>query len=326
VDLILEAKKVCEIEAKSILDVKSRIDQKFLSAIEIIFECTGKVIVTGMGKSGLVGKKLASTFSSTGTPAFFLHPGESSHGDLGVISKSDVILALSYSGETAELNPIIAFAGRKGIPLISMTSQSQSSLAIASNVNLDVSVNQEACPLGLAPTASTTATLALGDALAMALLLRRGFLPEDFAEFHPGGRLGHKLLTRVKDVMHPESEISIASTDTSMKEIIYKMTHKDLVRGVVGIVDSKGDLIGMVTDGDVRRRLDKSMNPLEDLVQNVMSRSPKTVDLNEMAEKALFMMEQFTIQVLFVVDRNSNTPQKPIGILHIQDLLKSKVR
>ncbi len=325
VDYVLEAKRIIEIEAKAILELRDRIDGSLTKAIELLSECQGKIIVTGMGKSGHIGRKIASTLSSTGSPAVFVHPAESSHGDLGVISKEDSILALSYRGETPEMNHLIQFAARKGVKLVSITGHPKSSLGEASDVVLDVSIREEACPLGLAPTASTTAALVMGDALAMGLLIKRGFKSEDFAEFHPGGSLGRRLLTRVKDLMHSGESLPIVDKSTSMREVLYKMTSRD-VRGVAGVTDANGSLVGIVTDGDIRRRLEKSHNPIDDKAEQLMSLNPKTIDQNEMAERALFVMEQFSIQVLFVVDTAGANPKKPLGMIHLQDLLKAKIR
>lgn len=319
-----EAARVLDIEARAILSLKSRLGDAFVKALDLLYACEGKVVVTGMGKSGQVGRKIASTMASTGSPAVFMHPAESSHGDLGVVSQKDVILAISYGGETPELQDVLKFAARKGIPLIACTGKQTSSLAKAADVVLDISVEEEACPLGLAPTASSTATLALGDALAMALLKRRGFKEEDFAEYHPGGSLGRRLLTRVEDVMHTGESLPLVKADTNMREVLAIMTRKE-VRGVAGVVDDKDNLIGIVTDGDVRRRLEKSLNPLDDTAKNIMSHNPKTVDAGELAEKALFMMEQFTIQTLFVVRRSSPQPNRPVGLLHLQDLIRAKL-
>jgi len=325
VDYLAEAKRVFEIEAKALLDLKLRIDDRFVKATEILFSCEGKIVVTGMGKSGLIGRKIASTLSSTGSPAVFVHPAESSHGDLGAITGQDVVLALSYRGETPELGHLIQYCHRKNIKIVSVTGHLKSSLAEASAVALDVSVREEACPLGLAPTASTTTALVMGDALAMALLIKRGFKSEDFAEFHPGGSLGRRLLTRVKDLMHTGESLPVVSKNAPMKEVLTKMTSRE-VRGVAGVLDDANALYGIITDGDIRRRLEKSQDPLKDKASDLMSSSPKTIDLNEMAEKALFLMEQFSIQVLFVVDSTSATPKTPIGIIHLQDLLKANVR
>jgi arabinose-5-phosphate isomerase len=320
--ILTEARRVFEIEARAVLDLKDRINGDFAKAVEILGGCKGKIIVTGMGKSGQIGRKLASTLSSTGSPSVFVHPAESSHGDMGVLSPQDVVLALSYRGETPEMNHLINFALRKGLKIVSMTGHPDSSLGQSSDVVLDVSVKQEACPLGLAPTASTTASLAMGDALAMALIVSRGFRAEDFAEFHPGGSLGRRLLTRVKDLMHTGEALPLVQETTPMKEVIYKMTSKE-VRGAAGVLDANGKLMGVVTDGNLRRRLEKGGNPLDDKAIDMMSRNPKTIDQNEMAERALFVMEQFAIQVLFAVDQETG---KPVGILHLQDLLKANIR
>jgi arabinose-5-phosphate isomerase len=320
-----EAGRVLDIESRAIQTLKARLGDNFIKAIDLLQACEGKVVITGMGKSGQIGRKIASTMASTGTSAVFLSPAESSHGDLGVIAIKDLILAISYGGETPELKDILNFAARKGIPLIACTGNPKSSLAQAANVVLDISVEEEACPLKLAPTTSSTVTLALGDALAMCLLKRRGFKEEDFAEYHPGGSLGRRLLTRVEDVMHSGDGFPIVRPDVGMREVIALMTRKE-VRGVAGVVDQDDSLVGVVTDGDLRRCLEKSNNPLDATVRDVMSRNPKTVDASELAEKALFMMEQFAIQTLFVVRRASPQPKKPIGLLHLQDLLKAKLR
>jgi arabinose-5-phosphate isomerase len=320
--ILREAKRVFEVEARAVLDLKDRINGDFVSAVEILGTCKGKIIVTGMGKSGQIGRKIASTLSSIGSPSVFVHPAESSHGDMGVLGSDDVVLALSYRGETPELNHLIQYALRKGLSIIAMTGHTESSLAKSADAVLDVSVKQEACPLGLAPTASTTASLAMGDALAMSLIIRRGFRSEDFAEFHPGGSLGRKLLTRVKDLMHTAEALPLVKEDTPMKEVISIMASKE-VRGAAGVVDTNGMLIGIVTDGNLRRRLEKGGNPLDDQAADMMSRNPKTIDQDEMAERALFVMEQFSIQVLFAVD---GTTGKPVGILHLQDLLKANIR
>ena len=320
-----EGKRVLEIEARAIDYVRSRLGETFAKAVEILDGCRGKVVVTGMGKSGHVGRKIASTMTSTGVPAVFLHPAESSHGDLGIVAQDDVVIAISYGGETPELQDVLKYTTRKGIPVVAMTGKPQSTLGRAGTVTLDVGVDKEACPMGLAPTASSTATLALGDALAMTLVKRRGFKEEDFAEYHPGGSLGRRLLTHVSDVMHTGEALPVVGLTTSMKEVLTVMTKKE-VRGVAGVTDEKGALIGVITDGDIRRCLEKSHNPLQDTAQNIMSKTPKTVDANELAEKALFMMEQFSIQSLFVVNRESPQPTHPVGLLHFHDLLKAKLR
>ncbi len=323
--ILQQARRVFDIEAKAILGLKEKLGAEFETAVRMILECQGKVVVTGIGKSGQIARKIASTLSSTGTPAIYLHPAEGSHGDLGVIDKKDIVIALSYGGESVELVHVLEYMGRKGIPMIAITGAAQSSLAKAANCVLNVFVSEEACPLGLAPTASSTATLAMGDALAMALLDQRGFRPQDFAEIHPGGSLGFKLLTKVRDVMHSGSSLPLVKLGSPMKEVFSVMTHKD-VRGAAGVVDDQGGLVGIVTDGDIRRRLEKSADPLQGTAEQMMSRQPRVIEADELAEKALFLMEQFRINLLFVLDRSAANPFAPVGILHIQDLLKAKVR
>lgn len=319
--IIAEALRVLEIEAQEINALRERVDESFVKAVEMISSCKGKVIVSGIGKSGQVGRKISSTLSSTGTPSIYLHPAETSHGDLGVISGGDLVLAISYGGESTELSDLLAFVARKEIPLIGMTGSKNSSLGKAADIVLDIHVNTEACPMGLAPTSSTTATLAMGDALAMSVLKVRGFKESDFAELHPGGKLGRKLLTRVKDLMHKGDEVALVNADLPLREILPVMARG--VRGVVGVIDAKGLLIGAVTDGDIRRRLLKS-NPLDDVVKNVMSSNPKTIGQEELAEKALTHMEKLSVQCLFVTD-SAKEGTKPVGIIHFQDILKAKI-
>jgi arabinose-5-phosphate isomerase len=323
--ILSEAHRVFDIEAQAILDLKENLAEEFVLAVEMLSQCKGKVVVSGIGKSGHVARKLASTLSSTGTPSVFLHPSESSHGDLGLISDGDVIILMSYGGENNENSDLIRFAVRQNIPLIAITGRRQSSLAESANVVLDISVKKEACPLGLAPTASSTATLAMADALAMAVLKQRGFGENDFARLHPGGTLGRRLLTRVKDVMHTGDTLPLVNIDTAVREVIAEMTRKE-VRGVAGVIDSHGNLIGIVTDGDVRRRLEKSSDPLNETARDLMSTQPKTIDQDELAERALFVMEQFLIQTLFVVDKSAERTTRPVGLVHLQDLLRAKVR
>lgn len=323
-NLVDEAKRVLAIEAQAVAALGPRINNHFLEAVDIVHACTGKVITTGIGKSGIIARKLASTLSSTGTPSVFLHPAESSHGDLGVIGVGDVIVIFSYRGEAEELSAILNYSSRKGLKVIAFTGSHDSRLGRASNVVLDCSVNTEACPLNLAPTASTTAALAFGDALAMAVLLKRGFQAEDFAEYHPGGSLGRKLL-RVRDVMHTGEALPLVNLDTPMLQVVSVMTAKE-VRGTAGVLNEKSELVGVITDGDLRRRLDKSQNPLEGTAKDVMSLHPKNIDAEEMAERALFIMEEFRIQVLFVLDSQVENAKRPVGLIHLQDLLKNKVR
>jgi arabinose-5-phosphate isomerase len=323
--VIQQAIRVLEVESQAILALRERIGADFEKAVQIVAAGKGKLVLTGMGKSGQIARKLASTFSSTGTPAVFLHPAESSHGDMGIIENDDVVMALSYGGESPEFSGILRFVARKNIPLIAVTGNNNSSLAKAAQVTLNVQVSEEACPLGLAPTASSTATLAMGDALAMVVMAEKGFSSSDFAEFHPGGSLGYRLLTRVRDVMHGGEALPTVGLDTPVRQVLSVMTHKD-VRGAAGIVDEKGDLVGVITDGDIRRRLEKSEDPLTGVAKDLMTTNPRTIDANELAEKALFVMEQFKIQMVFVLDKESAQPRKPVGILHIQDLLRGKVR
>lgn len=322
-DSLAEARRVLDIEARSILEMKDRLDDSFSKAVDLLVACKGKVIVTGIGKSGHIARKIASTMSSTGTPALYLHPAESSHGDLGVISAEDAILIISNGGDSPELRDLISYVVRKNIPMVAMTGNMQSSLAQSALATLNILVSEEACPLGLAPTSSSTATLAMGDALSMAVLLKKGFRKEDFAEFHPGGSLGRRLLTRVSDVMHGPEALPLVAPSATVKQIVSLMTSKE-VRGVVGVVNDAKELMGVVTDGDIRRLIETSKDPLNTKVEDIMSRSPKTIFADEMAEKALFVMEQFSIQLLFVLDKDQG--RKPAGILHLQDLLKAKIR
>jgi len=318
------ARKTLQIEADSILNLIPRIGAEFEKAADMILSCKGKIIFTGIGKSGQIARKLASTFSSTGTPSIYLHPAESSHGDLGVITTSDLVVALSYGGEPVEMNSILNFIARRGISLIALTGKPQSTLAQAATVFLDVSVEKEACPLNLAPTSSSTATLAMGDALAMAVLEKRGFKTEHFAELHPAGSLGAKLM-RVKELMQKGAALPFVKKETSMKELLTKMTHQS-VRGAAGVVDEQGQLIGVVTDGDIRRFLERHEDPFSKTAGDLMSKTPRTIDANELAEKALFLMEQFRIQMLIVLDRQSVTPLNPVGMLIYSDLLAAKIR
>jgi arabinose-5-phosphate isomerase len=323
-DVIKTAQQTLKIEADSITNLIPRIDAKFEKAVELIMDCQGKIIFTGIGKSGQIARKLASTFSSTGTPSLYLHPAESSHGDLGVIGKNDLVVALSYGGEAAELNAILGFIARQGLNLIALTGKANSTLAQAAKVILDVSVEKEACPLNLAPTSSSTATLAMGDALAMAVLYKRGFKSENFAELHPAGSLGAKLM-RVKEVMQTGSALPFVKKSTTIKEVVTTMTHQS-VRGAAVVLDDQGQLCGVITDGDIRRLLEKDETPFTKKAADVMSTSPRTIDAGELAEKALFLMEQFRIQMLIVLDQKSATPLKPVGMLIYQDLLSAKVR
>lgn len=322
---IEEGRRVLRVEAQALLDAIERLNGNFKQAAQLILKCRGKLIVTGIGKSGHVGKKISSTFSSTGTPSIFLHPAESAHGDLGVISEQDLVLAISYSGEAEELLPIINYSARRNIPLIAMTAKANSTLGKA-GVWIDNSVKEEACSLALAPTSSSTLTLALGDALAMSVMRLRGFTRDDFAQFHPSGTLGRKLLTRVRDLMHSGDALPVVKKTENMTKVLTLMTSSQVVRGVAGVVDDSQNLCGIITDGDVRRCLEKNQNPLEGKAADLMSKNPKTIDANELAERALFIMEQFQIQTLFVLDKTAGQSQAPVGLLHLQDLLRARLR
>ena len=323
--IIDEGKRVLELEAKSIKEMADKLNGNFIEAVSLIKSCKGKVIVTGIGKSGHIANKFSATLSSTGTPSVFLHPAESSHGDMGVISENDLVIGISNGGESAEMMAILGYCSRNDIPLVAITGKPQSTLGKAGTVTLDFSVKEEACPLGLAPTTSTTVTLALCDALAMAVLKEKGFQREDYAVFHPGGKLGRKLLLRVKDLMHTEQALPIVDLDEKINNIISQMTAQE-VRGVAGVVDKNGKLVGAITDGDIRRKLQKPGFSLDETAKNWMSRDPKTIDCNELAEKALFLMEQFKIDRLFAVDKTSDNPQKAVGLIHVQDLLQANIR
>lgn len=322
--VIERATETLKIEAESILQLIPRLGQKFEDAVQAVLKCEGKVILTGIGKSGQIARKMASTLSSTGTPAVYLHPAESSHGDLGMISKTDLVIAISYGGEAAELNAILNYISRNGIFLIALTGKMKSTLAMAAQIVLDVSVEKEACPLSLAPTSSSTASLAMGDALAMAVLDVRGFKSENFAELHPSGSLGAKL-QRVRDLMQTGQALPFVKKETSMREILTAMTHQS-VRGAAGVLDEQGQLIGVITDGDIRRFLEKNNDPFSQKAADLMSHSPKTIDAGELAERALFLMEQFRTQMLIVLDQHSANPRQPVGMIIYQDLLSAKVR
>ncbi len=319
--LIDTAKNVLQIEAAAILALSERIDGDFSRAVEMILACQGKVVVTGMGKSGLICQKIAATMASTGTPTFFLHPAEGIHGDLGMLAKGDLVIAISNSGETEEVCRILPVIKRMGLPLVAMSGNPKSTLAIAGDVHLDISVAEEACPLGLAPTASTTATLAMGDALAVALLVERGFKEEDFALFHPGGALGKKLLLRVEDLMHSGKDVPLVSPQTLLRDALFEITTKKL--GVTGIVADDGQLLGVFTDGDLRRIMGKGLDSLQLPISEVMTTSPKRILRRNLAAKALQIMETHSITSLFVFDDEAGTI--PVGIVHLHDLLKSGV-
>ena len=320
--MILEkAKWVIRTEAEGLLAMAERIGSDFEAAVDLILTSKGRVVVSGMGKSGLVGQKLASTMASTGTPAFFLHPAEGIHGDLGMIMTGDVVIAISNSGETEEVLRILPVIKRLGAHLISMSGNPASALARRSDVFLDVSVEEEACPLGLAPTASTTATLAMGDALAVALLVKRGFRAEDFAIFHPGGSLGKKLLLQVEDIMHGGEAIPLVSEDVLMKDALFVITAKGL--GVTGVTGEGGALRGVITDGDLRRALEKGYDILGKRAAEIMKLNPKRIMRHELAAAALQIMERSSITSLFVFENEQ--AGVPCGIIHLHDILKAGI-
>jgi len=313
------ARAVIHIEAQMISDLSERIDQNFVTACEHLHKNEGRIIVIGVGKSGHIGKKIAATFASTGSPAFFIHPSEAKHGDMGMITKKDVILMLSNSGESEEIISILPFIKRLDIPLISLTGRPESTLAKAATINIDVSVEKEACPLGLAPTSSTTAALVMGDALAMALLDKRGFTENDFALSHPGGTLGRRLLLMVNEIMHQNDAVPLILMNASIKKALKEMTHKKL--GMTTIVDETGELKGIFTDGDVRRVLDKEVDIHKTPIHSVMSKNPKTIMHNILAAEALNIMETFKITSLVVIDQL----RKPVGVVHIHDIIRAGV-
>ena len=321
--MINQAKKVLRIESEAVAALIDRIDERFEQAVQIILECEGRVVVTGMGKSGLIGKKIAATLASTGTPALFLHPAEGIHGDLGMVTRGDAVIALSNSGETEELSRMLPSLKRLDIKIISLTGNSDSTLAKNSDVVINVGVKEEACPLGLAPTASTTAQLAMGDALAVALLDKRGFKEEDFACFHPGGTLGKKLLLRVRDLMHVGDAVPVVSATTLIKDAIYEISSKKM--GVTAVVNYEGKLIGVISDGDLRRWMEKTEKAGENLLakkaEDIMTRNPKIANKDSLAAEAVSIMEKNSITCLIVTDTSS----KPEGVIHLHDLLKSGV-
>jgi arabinose-5-phosphate isomerase len=314
------ARAVIETEAQAVARLADRIGQEFLHACRFMYDCEGRIVVLGMGKSGHIGDKIAATLASTGSPAFFVHPGEASHGDMGMITSLDVVMALSNSGETAEILTILPLIKRLGVPLIALTGNPESTLAKAADAHLDVSVEKEACPLGLAPTASTTAALAMGDALAVSLLERRGFTADDFALSHPGGSLGRRLLLHVEDIMHRDDTIPCVAHTASLSEALLEMTQKGL--GMTGVVDEAGRLVGIFTDGDLRRVLDHGeVNVHHIHIGEVMTANCKTASPRQLAVETLRLMEQSKINSLIVVDDD----HKPVGALNMHDLLRAGV-
>ncbi|MGB0495890.1 MAG: KpsF/GutQ family sugar-phosphate isomerase [Kangiellaceae bacterium] len=312
-------KAVVEIEKLAIETLSTRINSDFAKSCEVLLACQGRIVVIGMGKSGHIGKKIAATLASTGSPAFFVHPGEASHGDLGMITDKDVVIAISNSGETNEIISLLPVIKRLNVPLISMTGKVNSALSKFANVNLDCSVSKEACPMNLAPTASTTATLVMGDALAVSLLDARGFTENDFALSHPGGSLGRKLLLKVEDVMHQGNDVPIVTEATSVSDALLEITNKRL--GMTCVVNKDHQLIGIYTDGDLRRTLANNLNLNQTSIDKVMTKGGKTISANQLAAEALQIMENNAINALVVVDTNHT----PIGALNMYDLLKAGV-
>lgn len=318
-DFVKSGLRTIRIESDAVIALSQRLDQDFIKACDLILNCPGRIIVTGMGKSGHIGKKIAATLASTGTPAFFVHPGEANHGDLGMITKQDIVLAISYSGTSNEILTLLPLLKRSGIKIISMTGNPASTLAEVAEAHLNIAVAEEACPLQLAPTASTTATLVLGDALAIALLEARGFTEEDFAFSHPGGALGRKLLLRVVDIMHKGEQIPRVLANASLSEALLTMTEKGF--GMTTIVDDKNQLLGIFTDGDLRRTVDKGISLSGARISDLMNRTPKTIGVKALPAEALKMMEDLKITALVVRDEQAH----PIGVLHMHDLLRAGV-
>lgn len=319
VDFIRSGQRVIEIEQQALGALSQRINQQFVEACQLCLACTGKVVVSGMGKSGHIGHKIAATLASTGTPAFFMHPGEANHGDLGMLSANDVVLAISNSGESSELVNLLPVIKRLKVPIIAMTNNPDSSLGKHADVILDISVDQEACSLGLAPTTSTTVTLVMGDALAVALLDAKGFTSDDFALSHPGGSLGRKLLLNVSDIMLTGEQLPLVDSNTSLSDAILEISRKGL--GMTGVVDQNGALSGIFTDGDLRRLLDARVDIHSQSVGEVMTKGGITVAENTLAVNALNTMEQKKISALFVVDEQ----RKPIGAFNVYMLLLAGV-
>jgi arabinose-5-phosphate isomerase len=313
------ARQVLDIETEALQALSSRLDAGFAEAVQLILECSGRVVVSGMGKSGHIGGKIAATLASTGTPAFFMHPGEASHGDLGMITPNDVVLALSNSGESNEIVSIVPLIKRRGAKLIAMTGNPDSTMAREADVHLNAAVDKEACPLNLAPTASTTAALALGDALAVALLDARGFSADDFARTHPGGSLGRRLLIHVRDVMHTGDELPKIDRAASLKTALLEMTRKKL--GMTAVVDAADKVVGVFTDGDLRRALEHALDLQQARVTDLMTHQPKTIHADELAVAAVEKMDTLKINGLLVVDDDNTL----VGALNMHDLLKAGV-
>ncbi len=312
-------REVVATELAEITALQSRINEDFSSACALLLSCKGRIVITGMGKSGHIGGKIAATLASTGSPAFFVHPGEASHGDLGMITKNDVVIALSNSGNTAEITTIIPILKRFAVPLVSMTGDKNSTLATEANINLDVSVSKEACPHDLAPTSSTTVALVMGDALAVALLQARGFTAEDFALSHPGGSLGRRLLLHVSDIMHTDERIPKVDENATVSEALLEMSKKGL--GMTAIVDSQDKVLGLYTDGDLRRSLDKSIDVHNTAISDVMTKNCRTTTANELAASIVKMMDDYGINGLLVTDEKN----KLVGAFNMHDILRAGI-
>jgi arabinose-5-phosphate isomerase len=318
-DIVKSARRTLEIEAEAVRALRDRVDDAFLAAVRALLACRGRVVVSGMGKSGHIGGKIAATLASTGTPAFFMHPAEASHGDLGMITGQDVVIVLSNSGESSEIAAIVPLIKRRGARLISMTGNPASTLAQAADIHLDAGVEQEACPLNLAPTASTTAALALGDALAVATLHARGFSADDFARTHPGGALGRRLLVHVHDLMHCDDALPVVPVSASLKDALLEMTRKGL--GMTAVVGTDGRLAGIFTDGDLRRLLDQDVDVRSAMVAEVMHRNPRTVDASHLAVEAVRLMQEYKVNGLLALDDEGRLA----GALNMHDLLRAGV-
>jgi len=318
-DFLRLGKQVIDIELAEISALHSRMNHDFAKACDIMLQCEGRIVVTGMGKSGHIGGKIAATLASTGTPAFFVHPGEASHGDLGMITRHDVVLALSNSGNTAEISTIIPILKRFGVPLISMTGDADSTLATQADVNLDVSVSKEACPLDLAPTSSTTVALVMGDALAVTLLQARGFTADDFALSHPGGSLGRRLLLHVRDIMHTGEQIPSVNEDATVSQALLEMSEKGL--GMTAIIDNNNKVLGIYTDGDLRRSLDTNIDVRSTPIRDVMTANCRTAQANELAAGIVKIMEDHSISSLLVTDEKNTL----MGAFNMHDVLRAGI-
>lgn len=318
--VIEKARQVLKIEGEAILSLIDRIDDNFVKAVDLLDKCKGRVVITGIGKSGIIGKKISATLASTGIPSLFLHAADAVHGDIGMITRKDLVIAISYSGETDEILNLLPTIKRFDVILVSITGNIHSTLANKSDITLDASVKEEACPLGLIPTASTTATLALGDALALALLDKRGFKEEDFAIYHPGGSLGKKLLLRVGDIMHTGDKLPILNITAPFKDVIMEISSKKL--GITIVVDKDNKVVGIITDGDLRRLMEKREGDIFKITaQEMMSTDPKIIEKHALTAEAIQVMEKHSITSLVIIDGNKN----PSGIIHLHDILKAGV-